>query len=232
MSETRVGLRIATGLAVLAGAAGLSACGSDTAKYSRHTEAALQRIISPEMRRIARTAIRLEQTTTGKINEVAVVSQKHGATEIFGTTLKDGNMDTIDVSMRDYPGTKKPNPSDVLVAYIEDDINPSNNAPKGGYFDDDEIEYIAPGQSNPYNKISEGLTNLYGFDSHGWTGIESDVNGTNGQVSDLSGAIDTADSQYFAVDDNFNPTNPITTAKDIASDTPDTLAVVVDSFDS
>jgi len=193
--------------------------------YDKKTEAGIERVIQPEMQSIAQTALKLEAKPG---SSVSALHPHKGITELTGFS-SDGS-GSIDVVMRDFPGTNRPNPKDVLVVDLQSNINAGNNDPKGGAFVDNEVTYIAPG-GNQYAGSSI-VAGIYAVDKEGWTAIDSTDKGTNGVADDLlSGTIDTADSNYYAVNpDTENTVGPVATAQDTISDAENLLPIVVDSL--
>jgi hypothetical protein len=176
------------------------------------------------MQKIAKAAIKLSTAPNAKV--VAIPAGK-GLTELSGFTTNSDAI--IDVIVRDYPGTQTPNPNQALAADIQSNFNSGNNDPKNGPFADNEVDFIAPGGDRyPFEATAPGI---YAVDKYGWTGIASGIKGQNNNVDDLlSGTIDTADQNYYAVDDSYNSVGPVGTAKNVVSVAEDLLPVIVDSL--
>jgi hypothetical protein len=193
--------------------------------HNKATEVGIERVIKPEMQKIAQAALKPEADQN--LNVISTQVAK-GITEISSVATDDGEV--LDVVMRDFPGTTKPNPKDVLATDLQVNFNANSN-PNVGAFSYDEVLYAAPGSSK-YLSLSQA-NGLYAVDKEGWTAIDNSINGTNGNVNEsASSTLDAADPNYYAAVDGSltNTVGPIGTAKDTVYDAENLLPTIVDSL--
>jgi hypothetical protein len=211
-----VGNKLKIPAAIAGSTLALAGCGEGNGiAYDSHTETALAHVIRPAMTKIASEAIRLATKHPDLFDKT--FDSKNGVVVLEGTTLAHGNMHDITVITKPLPGTHNPDVNQVVIINAQTDLNPSGKKNIGPITVDDEYQFSAPG--------SDSIAKDNDLDTHdksnrdGWNAYEDHIV-AKGQDVDflLSGTVSTASKSDFAVDAAFNPTDALTTAKDIVND--------------
>ncbi len=229
----KAALKSAGAVAVVAAlGAGLTGAskGHSGPKHNKATEAGIEKVIEPEMTKIALAAQELADKPGGvifsrQIGETVDQStgQKTGITEISGLSTRANNW--IDVVMKDYAGTNKPNPNDVLAVNMVADTSSVGVDSNHGTTITEEATFIVPGSSQYLKTLS---ANPYPIDKEGWSAIDSWSTNVDGVYQlKQSGALDTASAEFYGHDpDTYQDVGPLGTAQQTVSHAEDILHVV------
>ncbi|HSX06228.1 MAG TPA: hypothetical protein VLG92_00730 [Candidatus Saccharimonadia bacterium] len=182
-------------------------------KHNKATEVAIENVIKPKMTKIAVVAQGLAEkpdvATRSQVGETVdkTTGVVTGITQIYAFSPKTN--DSLRVVMNDYPGTNKPNPSDVLV------VDMITNSPLVGPDNEvltEEVMYMAP-NSSQYNPDLGGSP--YPIDKEGWTALDFRGVTKNGVPDpEKGGVIDTASREFYGTDSDYEDvTSPVTAAQ-------------------